>query len=67
MTALQSFVIEFESKKIKEKIIDGSVYGQKIEEDNIDAMLVAAYHLGRSDEREYEKCRYLEMGSRAGK
>lgn len=44
--------IKDEAEKIRAQIIGGSIYGEPVKDDDIDAMLVAAYYLGKRKESE---------------
>jgi len=50
--------IKQESTRIKSEILDGSLYGKKIDKENIDELIVAAYYFGK-----YEQY-YLHFGKK---
>ena len=47
--ALAEELIHIEAELIREKMKDGTLYGEKIDLQNLDHVIVAAYYRGRGD------------------
>jgi len=50
MDEWQVSIISRKAKEIRDKMIGGAIYGIPVIGDDIEVMIVAAYHLGRAEE-----------------
>lgn len=57
----QETEISRKAKEIRANMIGGAIYGVPITSEDIDAMIVAAYHMGRSDELKLSNPKLFDM------
>ena len=61
MDEWQTTQISRKAKEIRSEIIGGAIYGVPVTGDDLDVMLVAAYHYGRSREMRESSPRLYEL------
>jgi len=58
---VEKLSIEFMARTIKEKIAAGQLYGKAVDMSNVDALIVAAYYVGQTEERQAKEIRYVKV------